>query len=65
MKFDNQEQIQYDDSYFGRGKGVVVGYYESKDIELYVIYPKTPFDKSFWPYMTFLLSPNKIVSTPF
>jgi hypothetical protein len=67
VKFDNQEPVEYNDPHFGKGKGVVCGVYkdEAKDIELYVIYPKHPFDKSFWPYMTIVLTSNKIISTPF
>lgn len=67
IPFDNQEPVEYNDEYFGKGKGVVCGKYEDKekDLILYVIYPKHPFDKSFWPYMTIVLAPDKIISTPF
>jgi hypothetical protein len=64
--FDNQEQVQYTDSYFGTGKGVVVGFYENKNgVNLYVIYPKTPFEKSFWPFMTIVVKESQLISTPF
>lgn len=65
MKFDDKEPIEYNDAYFGKGKGCIVGVFELNQTEYYVIFPKNPFDKSFCPYMTFVLCKNKIISTPF
>lgn len=62
---ENKDLVQYDDPFFGKGTGSVVGMYKKDDLELYVIYPKRPFASSFWPYMTFVVPSDKIIPTPF
>ena len=62
-KFDNGEFVQYDDEKFGKGTGGVVGYCAETD--KYVIYPKVQHDYDDYPFMCFLISADKLISTPF
>jgi len=63
MLLNNGDKVQYNDSYYGVGKGVVCGYRKINEIDFYAIYPQTIMKKD--DYLAYIIPLANLIETPF
>lgn len=59
----NGDVVQYEDPYYGKGKGVVCGYREVEGKQFYAVHPKVVVPKD--GYIAYLISGENLIETPF
>jgi hypothetical protein len=63
-EYKNGDIVHFEDELYGKGKGAIVGIFQSPEGKSYcIIYPKIP--PLSLKYTCFLIEENKVVLTPF
>lgn len=64
--FDPGEEVSFDISDYGAGRGNVAAFYIHSDgTRLYAVYPKTPKITKKYGYVCFIIEEKYLISTPF
>jgi len=63
FRFDQGEVVQFNNEKFGKGTGVVVGYYTEADV--YIVYPKVEHEYEDYSFMCLPIKAKDLISTPF
>jgi hypothetical protein len=59
----NGDLVQYDDPYYGKGRGYICGYREIEGKHFYAVHPKVVVPKD--GYIAYLIESEHLIETPF
>lgn len=65
LRFDNGDLITFEHPEHGKGKGVVVGYFNHDGQEFWVVYPKVKRMVAGRLFSSIVVHDSQVVATPF